>query len=273
MDCIHIRELEVFANHGVYEEENRLGQLFIISADLKTDTWKAGISDDLKFSVDYGSVCHLIEKEMKTRTFHLIEAVAQHLASAILKNFPLVEAVTLTVDKPWASIGLHVKTAGVTVTRSRHHAWIAIGSNQGNSGEIILGALKHLEAIEDIHIVQVSDMITTKPYGVTDQPDFINGCFEIETTKGPEELLDTLLYVEKLFGRERKVHWGPRTLDLDIVFYDHDVISTPRLSVPHPDMANRTFVLGPLTQIAGWYMHPLLNQTVEQLYKKLTMGE
>ena len=62
MDCIHIRELEVFANHGVYEEENRLGQLFIISADLKTDTWKAGISDDLKFSVDYGSVCHLIEK-------------------------------------------------------------------------------------------------------------------------------------------------------------------------------------------------------------------
>ena len=191
MDCIHIRELEVFANHGVYEEENRLGQLFIISADLTTDTWKAGISDDLKFSVDYGSVCHLIEKEMKTRTFHLIEAVAQHLASAILKNFPLVEAVTLTVDKPWAPIGLHVKTAGVTVTRSRHHAWIAIGSNQGNSGEIILGALKHLEAIEDIHIVQVSDMITTKPYGVTDQPDFINGCFEIETTKGPEELLDT----------------------------------------------------------------------------------
>lgn len=271
MDCVHIKNLEIFARHGVFEAENQLGQLFVVSAKLYLDTYKAGISDNLELSVHYGEVCHLIKQEMESKTFKLIEAAAEHLARKILMTYPLVQEIELTLDKPWAPIGLHLDCAGVTIHRKRHHAWVAVGSNIGNSREIISGAMQKLEEFEDIEIKAQADLIVTPPYGVTDQPDFLNGCIEIETFKEPEELLETLLSVEKLFGRERKIHWGPRTLDLDIIFYDNMVISTKHLCVPHPDMANRAFVLEPLNQIAGWYMHPLKHKTVSQLYHELTM--
>lgn len=272
MDQITIKNLEIFANHGVYEEENRLGQLFIVSAVLYVNTWRAGNKDDLDISVDYGSVCKVIADCMEKKTFHLIEAAAEYTAREILRAFPLVHRVELTINKPWAPIGLHLDTAGVTIHRGRHRAYIGVGSNIGDSKTIISMALKHISGIPDIEIKKCSDFIITPPYGVTDQPDFLNGCVEIETLMEPEELLDTLNQIEKIFGRERVIHWGPRTLDLDILFYDGCVINTKRLTVPHPDMANRGFVLEPLNQIAGWYMHPLYHKTVEKLYNEWIRG-
>lgn len=272
MDKITVKNLEIFASHGVFEEENKLGQLFVVSADLYLDTYRAGISDALEFSVDYGMVCQLIAKRMKEKTFKLIEAAAEYVARGILQKFPLVQKVQLTIQKPWAPIGLHLDAAGVTITRGRHRAYVAVGSNIGDSKTIISMALKQLSELEDIELVQCSDFIVTPPYGVTDQPDFLNGCIAIDTLMEPEELLDTLNQVEKLFGRERLVHWGPRTLDLDIIFYDHEVINTGRLTVPHADMVNRGFVLEPLNQIAGWYMHPVYHKTVAQLYDEWIRG-
>lgn len=268
MDKITVKNLEVFANHGVYEAENKLGQLFVISADLYMDTYKAGISDMLEFSVDYGSVCQYIRQLMTEKTFNLIEAAAEYTARGILRKFPLVQSVELTLNKPWAPIGLHLDTAGVTISRSRHNAYIAVGSNIGDSKTIISMALKKLNEIKDIELVECSDFIVTPPYGVTEQPDFLNGCVAIETLMEPEELLDTLNEIEKIFGRERTLRWGPRTLDLDIIFYDDKVIHTKRLTVPHGDMENRGFVLEPLNQIAGWVVHPLYHKTVAQLYNE-----
>lgn len=268
-DQIKIAGLEVFANHGVFEAENQLGQLFIIDAVLSLDTWAAGITDELQYSVNYAEVCMLIEKKMKEKTFKLIEACADFVAREILRTFPLVAEVSLTIKKPWAPMHMHLDTVSVTVNRGRHQVFLSVGSNMGDSRSIISMALKQLAAIPDIELKQTSDFIVTKAYGYTDQPDFLNGCVELETLMEPEELLQTLHQVEKMFGRERIVHWGPRTLDLDIIFFDDMTINTKDLSVPHIDMANRRFVLEPLNQIAGWYMHPVYKMTVADLYKAL----
>ena len=114
-------------------------------------------------------------------------------------------------------------------------------------------------------IEAVSDYLVTEPYGVTDQDEFLNGVLKMRTLLSPEELLERLHQLEQEANRERIIHWGPRTLDLDILFYDQEIIDTADLHVPHPDMQNREFVLAPMNQIAPYLRHPVLNQTISQL--------
>lgn len=273
MDCIHIENLEIFARHGVYEEENRLGQLFVVSADLHTQVIAAALTDNLDLSVNYGDVCHLIGQLMTEKTFRLIESATEYVAGGILKKYPAVKAVDVTIKKPWAPIGMHLDYASVTIHRKKHRVFIGIGSNMGDSAAIIREALGQINHLPDTVITACSDFIVTKPYGGVAQNDFLNGCAELETLKEAEELLDALMHIEKLFGRERLVHWGPRTLDLDILLYDDEVISTKRLTVPHPDMQNRLFVLGPLNEIGGYVRHPLYLKTIHQMYDDLCKKE
>lgn len=114
-------------------------------------------------------------------------------------------------------------------------------------------------------IEAVSDYLVTEPYGVTDQDEFLNGVLKMRTLLSPEELLERLHQLEQEANRERIIHWGPRTLDLDILFYDQEIIDTADLHIPHPDMQNRDFVLAPMNQIAPYLRHPVLNQTISQL--------
>ena len=105
-----------------------------------------------------------------------------------------------------------------------------------------------------------------------EQEDFLNGAVELETLYAPEELLDVLHTIEQAAKRERLVHWGPRTLDLDILFYDDLVQDDPALTLPHPDMHNRDFVLRPMAELAPHFMHPLLRMTMTQLLNALPRG-
>ncbi|MCD8330143.1 MAG: dihydroneopterin aldolase, partial [Lachnospiraceae bacterium] len=106
MDQIKICGLEVFARHGVYPEENALGQKFVINADLFLDTRRAGLTDDLEASVNYGEVSQFIQKFMQEHTYHLIEAAAEQLVRALLLTWPAVKQVKLELQKPWAPVGL-----------------------------------------------------------------------------------------------------------------------------------------------------------------------
>lgn len=119
----------------------------------------------------------------------------------------------------------------------------------------------------------VSDYLVTPPYGVLDQDDFLNGALALQTLLPPEELLNVLQGIEANAHRERILHWGPRTLDLDILLYDDLILDTPTLHIPHIEMHRRDFVLIPLAQIAPWQRHPVLGETVEALCKQVTGNE
>lgn len=269
MDKIKIRGLEIFARHGVYPEENKLGQKFIINAVLYTDTRTAGMTDQLEHSIHYGEVSHFIKHFMENHTFKLLETVAERLTQELLLRFPLLHKVDLEIQKPWAPVGLPLDTVSVEISRSWHTAYIALGSNLGDQKAYLDWAVKTLSEHPGCQVTKVSDYLITAPYGGVEQPDFLNAALELRTLLPPEELLDLLHELEQAAHRERLVHWGPRTLDLDILMYDNEVIDTPVLHIPHIEMHLRDFVLIPLAQIAPHVRHPLTGLTVEEMMKKV----
>lgn len=121
--------------------------------------------------------------------------------------------------------------------------------------------------------MRCSQLIWTKPYGGVEQEDFLNGAIELETLLTPYELLEFLHELERKAGRERKIHWGPRTLDLDILFYEDFVSDDPKLTVPHPDMENRLFVLEPLSELCPYYVNQISGKSVTRMLRKLQEQE
>ncbi len=269
MDIIRIDNLEVYAYHGAYDEEKEKGQYFYVNAELYTNTRKAGMNDDLDASTNYGTVCDFIHDFMTKHTYDLIETVAEQLAQALLLEFKLVKSVLLEIKKPHAPIEREFESVSVEIERGWHEAFVAFGSNLGDKEKFIDEAIEALSNLPQINIVAISDKIVTKPYGNVEQDVFLNGVMKIETLLPADELLQILQKVEEHAGRERKIHWGPRTLDLDIIFYDDDIISEDDLIVPHPDMKNRDFVLKPLMQIAPYKLHPVYRKTISDMYAEL----
>ncbi|AVQ38136.1 2-amino-4-hydroxy-6-hydroxymethyldihydropteridine diphosphokinase [Clostridium sporogenes] len=149
-----------------------------------------------------------------------------------------------------------------------HTAYVAFGSNIGEKENYIKRALEKIEERE-IKIIKVSPIYETEPYGVLDQDSFLNGVVKIETNLTPEDLIEELLNIEKQLDRVRERRWGPRTIDLDIIFYDDLIINEKDLVIPHKDMENREFVLKPLCDIDENFIHPVLKKSVRELYDRL----
>lgn len=269
MDRICIDELKIFAHHGVFEHENINGQNFYVNAVLYVETEKAGLTDELEYSVDYGSVCKLIGEVLNANTYKLIETAAQEVAAAILNEFELIKAVDIELRKPEAPIPMDFGSVSVKIHREWHEALVAVGSNIGDSRTYISNAIEELRASRYVKDLSPSELIVTKPYGYTDQPDFLNGAVKLRTILTPHGLLDLLHEIENKADRKREIHWGPRTLDLDIIFYDNEVINEKDLIVPHIDMHNRYFVLKPAAELMPEYVHPVLKKTVSKLLKEL----
>lgn len=156
-------------------------------------------------------------------------------------------------------------------TENPEEVLVGFGGNLGDSVQICRQGIQALAQHPGIVVKKVSSFYRTQPFGFTNQDWFINGAVSLETFLQPESLLALLWDVEKLFGRERKEHWGPRTLDLDLLFYGNRVIRTSHLIVPHPGIAGRRFVLEPLAEIAASKVHPVLLKTVAKMLEELTL--
>lgn len=268
-DEIHVENLEIFANHGVFPEETKLGQKFLVSLTMYTNTRKAGKTDELENSIHYGEVSAFMTAFMKEHTYKLIEAAAEHLVEALMLNYPLLAGVTLELKKPWAPVGLPLETVSVKITRFWHEAYIGVGSNMGDKKAYLDQAVAALDSTCDCCVEKVSTYLVTEPYGGVEQDDFLNACLMVKTLLSPEELLDRLHEIEQDAHRERIIHWGPRTLDLDILLYDDLVMETDDLIIPHIEMQKRDFVLTPLSEIAPNKRHPILRKTITELKQNL----
>ena len=144
-------------------------------------------------------------------------------------------------------------------------AYLGLGSNIGDRAHQLQQAIRIIDQYQYIDVTSISPIYETEPVGYTDQPQFLNLCIEIETTLNPQELLKRCLETEEALHRVRKIRWGPRTLDVDILLYGNEIIEEDNLIIPHPRMVERAFVLIPLNDIASKHIEPRSQRLIENL--------
>lgn len=145
----------------------------------------------------------------------------------------------------------------------KHKVYLGIGSNLGNRYEFLQQTVEKLKEIVDIK--EYSKIYEAPPWGVKQQPSYLNACIMGETELEPDALLQAAQKIEEELGREKTFRWGPHVTDIDILFYDDLVLESPHLTIPHPAMHERAFTLFPLADLAGDMVHPKLKKTVKEL--------
>lgn len=268
MDCIKVVDLEVYAHHGVLEEEKKVGQYFYVSFDVYFDFSKAAASDNLTMSISYADMCMVVKAYMTSRVYDLIETVAEGIARELLMTYPQVREVRVLLKKPSAPIGEKVAYPAIEIRRGWHNVCLSVGSNIGERHETIKSAIELIGKHQSIRVLKESILIETDPWGGVEQGPYINGAIELETLMNPKELMGYLLGVESQHGRTRDVHWGARTLDLDILLYDDVISDDAYVVLPHPYMTKRRFVLEPLCEIAPFKVHPIYNKRIIELLEE-----
>lgn len=250
MDKITLSKMEFEGHTGCLDFEKTDGQKFIISLDIFIDRIRGCYTDDLSDTADYAKIYGLTKEIVSEDKGNLIECLAQKIADGVLKSDNRIDKVQVTVSKPEAPVKGIFETMEVTIERRRKEFVIlSLGSNLGDREANIIAAeeaLKELPGVEDIKCASIYE---TEPVGLEEQPYFLNTCIGFYTDIGPFELLDKIHVIENDLLRTRDVHWGPRTIDIDIIFYGDRVIIRPELTIPHPRWHLRSFVTVPLREI------------------------
>ncbi len=255
MDRIQVRALRVVGVVGVLPEERDRAQPFEIDLDIHTDLASAGATDDLAQTINYAGPIELVEKIIRNEAHELLERVATRIAEEILRD-ERVHAVDVTVRKLRPPLPADIASTGVKLTRNRAQlllerrprtrAYVALGSNLGDRRESLRRAVL---AFNDV--VAVSHLYETEPVGGPDnQGAYLNMVIGLDTELDPFALLARCRSVEAELGRVRTVRNAPRTLDADVLLYGDVRIDSEELTVPHPRMWERRFVMAPLADIA-----------------------
>ena len=152
-------------------------------------------------------------------------------------------------------------------------AYVGLGANLGDPRRQIEQAVALLGGADEVEVLRVSTGYLNPPLGPEDQPWYVNAVAQVRTRLAPEDLLRVLHQVERALGRVRGERWGPRLIDLDLLLYDGEIILTPELALPHPEMHRRAFVLAPLAEIAPEAWHPVLQRSAAELLRELDPGD
>lgn len=252
MDKITLKNLELFGYHGYYAEENRLGQRFRITLEALCDLGTAGKSGELDDSVNYVDIYDTLKEVFHGKAYKLLEELSQDIAEACLQRFPIIREITLEIMKPEIAVPVTCDYFSITRTYKREElAYVALGSNLGDREGYLESALRQLRYHPEIDVRRESRIYETVPVGYADQDHFLNMVAEISTSLTPMELLAYCNHIERNLLRRRDVRWGPRTIDLDILMMGDHRSEDPVLTLPHPRMTERGFVLMPLKDLLG----------------------
>jgi dihydroneopterin aldolase / 2-amino-4-hydroxy-6-hydroxymethyldihydropteridine diphosphokinase len=250
-DRIVLQGVSARGTHGVMDFEKRDGQTFVVDVTMVCDLQRAGRTDDLAATVNYAEVADDVVARITGPSFDLIERLAEVIADDVLCH-DLVESVEVVVHKPEAPVGHPFTDVQVRVERTNAaHVVVALGSNLGDRGETLTAAVQALRDLPGLTVASVSSVVETDPVGGPEQPRYLNAVAVGRATTEPEALLAALHRIEAQHGRTREVHWGARTLDLDLIQYGtpgspREVVSDdPELTLPHPRAHERAFVLVP----------------------------
>ena len=263
-DRIEINGLTVTTVVGALPHEREIAQPLRIDLALVVDLRDAGRSDELGDTVHYGVVAEQVAAVVRENKDVLLERLADRIAEVAV-GFDRVEAVELTVTKLRPPIAEHVDTTAVrgapharptssSPPRSSHRAIVALGSNLGDRWEYLAPGRRRARRRR-----RPSQVFETDPVGgPDDQGAYLNMVVAVDTPLDPFAFVRRCQRIEAAALRQRVVHWGPRTLDVDVLFYDDVTIASPELTIPHPRIAERRFVLAPLAEVApercpaGW---------------------
>jgi len=271
VDNIYIKDLEIFAYHGVFDNEKLNGQFFLISVKFYLSLQKAGISDNLDDTFNYAELIQELENKFTEKKYNLLEACAEELAKHFLCKYSKCQKIKISIRKKNVPITQKVKELGISITRSKHLVYLGLGSNLGNKEDNLKRAIKALESLAEVE--KISSFYITEPVGYKEQDNFLNAAVKIKTLLNPYDLLEQIMRIEKSLKRERTIKWGPRTIDIDILFYDNLVMNEDFLTIPHKESHKRLFVLDPLSEIGGNLIHPTLGLSILELRKKLKNEE
>lgn len=264
---IIIEDLEIFANHGLYDEELN-GQLFNLSFVLKGNFKKAAELDDINLTINYDEFCGFANQTFKKKRFKLLESAIYFLAKQLILKFDQIKGIKIIAYKKNAPLKskASLKCAKIELALNWHTAFIGLGSNLGNKLKNIETAINKLKNSEGVKLKKVSTIIETEAYG-RKMDNFLNCVVEIETFLNPFQLLRLTSSIEVELKRTREIKWGPRTIDLDILFFDDLVLTTTELTIPHYDIKNRDFVLKPMAELCPNLIHPVINKSMIDLAK------
>ena len=270
-DRLRMRNMRFFARHGLFPAENELGQHFEVDLELHLDLSRAGRSDNPAHTIDYPKVYALVEEVVLQRQFKLVEALAQHIADTVGKSFAPLN-LTVRVRKPHPPLPAHFDGIEVELHRLLWLSWSLSGWAQTWATPLanVQSAINALANAAPIRVIAVSSAYTSAPVGYLDQPHFTNAAAALKTLLPPRDLLAFLLDIEAAHHRRRRIHWGPRTLDLDILLYGERRLDDQNLTVPHAHLTKRRFVLTPLCEIAPALCHPRTNRPLADYLDRCT---
>ncbi|MBB4105615.1 2-amino-4-hydroxy-6-hydroxymethyldihydropteridine diphosphokinase [Allorhizobium borbori] len=250
-DRVFVSNLCLHGHHGLFPEETRLGQKFYIDIECAVDLAPAGLSDDYEKAVGYDTLCDIATAVSAAGPYKLIETLGHRIAEAVLARFYIITEVVVRVRKPSAPMAAMFDNVGVEIRRRRRRRiGLSLGSNVGNKIANIETALSLLRTENVVEFDGISKFYRTAPWGNEDQDWFVNVCAIGWTTMTPQDVLKAFKRIEFHVGRVPTVRWGPRVIDIDILFIDDIEADGPELTLPHRDMFNRAFVLVPLNEIA-----------------------
>ncbi len=266
---IELERIKVFGHHGVNEEETKNGQFFYIDALLKINKDPSKLADDINSTVSYADVNKLIIKIVSEKIYKLIEMLAVDIADSILNNFSDVCWVKVKVSKPDAPMKGEFENVSVSILKYKkklmnnksaidnsnlinndlNDVFLSLGSNIRNKKNNLEIAIAQLEKTKHVEILKISEYYQTKPVDYENQDDFVNCCLNLKTPLSAFDLLRETQKIENQMGRIKKVRFGPRLIDIDILLFNNLTLQNKQLVVPHPRMFQRAFVLVPLLDI------------------------